>query len=92
MPEVDGLADLPLLDYAPRSCLRAPSHIVPKASFPAIDGHNHLGKWLSPGGEWTVPDVWSLQHAEVYTLIWVVIILGVFVPVSIRQYQRTASR
>jgi ABC transporter DrrB family efflux protein len=45
---------------------------------------------LGPGA--VVPDVWSLQHAEVYTLIWVVIILGVFVPVSIRQYQRTASR
>jgi predicted TIM-barrel fold metal-dependent hydrolase len=60
MREVDGLAHLPLSDFAPRSCLRTPSHIASKASFPAIDAHNHLGKWLSAGGEWTVPDVDAL--------------------------------
>jgi ABC-2 type transport system permease protein len=38
------------------------------------------------------PDVWSLQHPVLYTLIWVVIILTVFVPLSIRLYQRAASR
>ena len=38
------------------------------------------------------PEVWSLQHPVVYTLIWVVIILKVFVPLSIRQYLRAASR
>jgi ABC-2 type transport system permease protein len=37
-------------------------------------------------------DVWSLQHPELYTLIWVVIILAVFVPLSARQYQRTTER
>jgi ABC-type multidrug transport system permease subunit len=44
------------------------------------------------GPDAVVPDVWSLQHPELYTLLWVVLILGVFVPVSIRQYHRTASR
>ncbi len=39
-----------------------------------------------------VPDAWSLQHPVLYTLIWVVLILVVFVPLSIRQYQRAASR
>jgi ABC transporter DrrB family efflux protein len=38
------------------------------------------------------PEVWSLQHPVIYTLIWVVIILAVFVPLSIRLYQRAASR
>jgi ABC-2 type transport system permease protein len=38
------------------------------------------------------PDVWSLQHPELYTLIWTAIILAVFVPISVRMYQRTASR
>ncbi len=38
------------------------------------------------------PEVWSLQNPVAYTMIWVVIILAVFVPLSIRLYQRAASR
>ena len=38
------------------------------------------------------PDVWSMQHPVPYTLIWVVLILAIFVPLSVRQYQRAASR
>jgi ABC-2 type transport system permease protein len=38
------------------------------------------------------PDVWSLQNPVLYTLIWVVIILAVFVPLAVRQYKRAASR
>ena len=38
------------------------------------------------------PDVWSLQHPVLYTLLWVVAIVAVFAPLSIRQYQRAASR
>ncbi|MCY7396579.1 MAG: ABC transporter permease [Nocardioides sp.] len=38
------------------------------------------------------PDAWSLQHPVVYTLIWVGIILAVFVPLSIRQYEKAADR
>jgi ABC-2 type transport system permease protein len=39
-----------------------------------------------------VPDVWSLQNPVLYTLLWVVVILAVFVPLSVRAYRRTASR
>lgn len=39
-----------------------------------------------------VPDVWSLQNPIAYTMIWVVIILAVFVPLSIRQYNKSATR
>jgi predicted TIM-barrel fold metal-dependent hydrolase len=53
---LDELADLPLRDYRPRSCLRTPEHIVSRASVPALDAHNHLGKWLT-GGAWAVEDV-----------------------------------
>jgi ABC transporter DrrB family efflux protein len=35
---------------------------------------------------------WPLQHAVLYTLIWIVVLLGVFIPLSVRIYQRTASR
>jgi len=38
------------------------------------------------------PDFWSLQHPVLYTLAWVVILLLVFVPLSVRQYKRAASR
>ncbi len=38
------------------------------------------------------PDVWSLQHPALYTLVWVALILVVFVPVSVRAYQRASSK
>ncbi|MGL5852901.1 MAG: ABC transporter permease [Phycicoccus sp.] len=38
------------------------------------------------------PEVWPLQNPELYTLIWIAIILAIFIPLSIRQYQRTTSR
>lgn len=43
-------------------------------------------------GSVPTPDVWSLQHPVAYTLIWVGIILAIFVPLSVRQYERAASR
>jgi ABC-2 type transport system permease protein len=39
-----------------------------------------------------VPDAWSLQNPVLYTVIWTVVILAVFVPLSVRAYMRTASR
>lgn len=37
-------------------------------------------------------DVWSLQHPVLYTLGWVVLLLAIFVPLSVRQYKRATSR
>ncbi|MET7769275.1 ABC transporter permease [Nocardia sp. NPDC005366] len=37
-------------------------------------------------------DAWPMRHPEITTLAWVVIILVVFVPLSLRQYKRTVSR
>ncbi|MCC5949502.1 MAG: ABC transporter permease [Nitriliruptoraceae bacterium] len=39
-----------------------------------------------------VPDTWALANPVAYTLIWIAAILIVFVPLSIWQYQRAASR
>jgi ABC-2 type transport system permease protein len=39
-----------------------------------------------------VPDAWSLQNPVLYTLIWTVVILAVFVPLSVRTYVKTAGR
>jgi ABC-2 type transport system permease protein len=35
---------------------------------------------------------WSLHHPVIYTLIWIVGILVVFVPLAVHQYKRAASR
>jgi ABC transporter DrrB family efflux protein len=45
---------------------------------------------LPPG--YPEPTAWSLQNPVLYTLIWVVLLLAVFVPVAIRLYKRAASR
>ncbi|MDT4893929.1 MAG: type transport system permease protein [Pseudonocardiales bacterium] len=38
------------------------------------------------------PKDWSLQHPVIYTLLWVVAILAIFVPLAVRLYKRAASR
>lgn len=38
------------------------------------------------------PRDWPLQHPVVYTLGWIAVLLAVFIPLSVRQYQRAASR
>jgi ABC-type polysaccharide/polyol phosphate export permease len=38
------------------------------------------------------PEAWPLQNPEIYTLIWVAVILAIFVPLSVRTYRRTAAR
>ena len=38
------------------------------------------------------PEVWSLAHPIPYSLIWIAIILAIFVPLSIRQFKKAASR
>jgi ABC transporter DrrB family efflux protein len=35
---------------------------------------------------------WSLHHPVIYTLLWIVGLLAVFIPLSVRQYKRAASR
>ncbi len=37
-------------------------------------------------------DNWAMQHPVSYTLLWVALILAVFVPLSVRQYRKAASR
>ncbi|HEY8827655.1 MAG TPA: hypothetical protein VIM17_07835 [Jatrophihabitantaceae bacterium] len=38
------------------------------------------------------PMDWSLQHPVLYALAWAVLLLAVFIPLSVRQYKRAASR
>lgn len=46
-------ADLRLRDFTPRPMVKLPSNYVDRAAAPAIDVHNHLGKWH--GGQWSAP-------------------------------------
>ncbi len=39
-----------------------------------------------------VPDAWPLQHPALYTALWGGVMLLVFVPLTVRQYQRAAAR
>ena len=54
------LRELPLHEFRPRSSLRLPVHHVPRARFPVVDAHNHLGRWLSADHGWSAPDVGQL--------------------------------
>jgi len=47
---------------------------------------------VNPNPDAAVPDVWSMQHPVLYTLLWGVLILLIFVPLSVRQYNRAALR
>jgi len=58
LPSEDSLADLRLRDYAPEQVLRLPEHLPTRAAFPAVDIHNHLGRWHSES--WSAPNVGDL--------------------------------
>ncbi|MEA2451888.1 MAG: type transport system permease protein [Actinomycetota bacterium] len=38
------------------------------------------------------PEAWSLQNPVIYTLIWVGIILAIFIPLSVRQYEKATRK
>ncbi|GAA2035268.1 ABC transporter permease [Pseudokineococcus marinus] len=38
------------------------------------------------------PTAWALQNPVLYTLLWGLVLLAVFVPLTVRQYQRAAAR
>jgi predicted TIM-barrel fold metal-dependent hydrolase len=53
-------ADLRLADWAPRRSIRRPLTPLSRLSVPAVDVHNHLGRWLAEDGIWMAPDVAEL--------------------------------
>jgi predicted TIM-barrel fold metal-dependent hydrolase len=57
--------ELRLADWRPEPKLVLEQHRVERSRFPAVDAHNHLGRWLSPWlglaeDAWVVPDVGAL--------------------------------
>jgi ABC-2 type transport system permease protein len=51
-----------------------------------------FGNTVPPVPGVTPSEAWSLNHPVLYTLLWVGIILAIFIPLSVRQYLRAASR
>ena len=58
MTDHEELRELRLRRFRPVAALRTAQHLVPRARFPVIDVHNHLGRWLTSG--WAAPDVAAL--------------------------------
>ena len=63
-PDWEALSRIPLADWHPRAQLRAPETSVERTAVPAVDVHNHLGRWLTPGtwpdGPWMIADPGAL--------------------------------
>ena len=57
-PAVTAVPSLQLVDWAPRPQVSVPVTRVTRAAVPAIDVHNHLGRWLTT--DWCAPDVAAL--------------------------------
>jgi len=47
-------------DWRPRAALRVPRTTVADPTFPVVDVHNHLGRWLSDDEGWMTPDLAEL--------------------------------
>ena len=43
-------------------------------------------------GTAAIPDAWSMENPVAYTLIWIAIILAIFIPLAVRQYNKAATR
>ena len=52
----EELRTLPVPEWHPVAQLRLPATEVERAAFPAIDVHNHLGRWLTGDGGWMIDD------------------------------------
>jgi predicted TIM-barrel fold metal-dependent hydrolase len=57
-PADQALADLRLRDFVPEPMVRLPENRPTRSPVPAVDVHNHLGRWHGDG--WEIPDVAAL--------------------------------
>ncbi|MCL2594594.1 MAG: amidohydrolase family protein [Promicromonosporaceae bacterium] len=55
------LTDLRLRDFQPRPSLRIAENLMPRSATPAVDAHNHLGRWHA----YQQLGVWSDEHWRV---------------------------
>ena len=48
------MEDPPLSRWHPRPQVVLPAHEVARPAVPAVDVHNHVGRWLADDGGWLV--------------------------------------
>ena len=73
----EALHRLPLVDWRPHQQLRATETVVDRPAVPAVDVHNHLGRWLTaadcPASDWMIEDpgafVATLDDCGVTTVV-----------------------
>ena len=91
-PDRERLRRLPLAEWHPRSRLSLTTTHRDRASVPAIDVHNHLGRWLADG-EWMIQDVGTLLSVMDDTNIELIVNLdgmwGEEVTANVERYDRT---
>src|SRR5579862_204679 len=46
-----------LAAYRPRPMLVTEQHQISRSRFPAIDAHNHLGRWITADHDWACRDL-----------------------------------
>jgi predicted TIM-barrel fold metal-dependent hydrolase len=67
----EDLKGLKLRDFEPRPSVHLEENLVPRSSTPAVDVHNHLGRWHD--GDWRVKDasklVGMMDEVNVETIV-----------------------
>lgn len=90
-PDWTALRELRLTDWHPQSQLRTQETVVERAAVPAIDVHNHLGRWLTDGA-WMVPDpsalVATMDSCGVQTVVNLDGMWGAEVSANVDRYDR----
>ena len=95
-PDWDALRRIPLADWHPRAQLRAPETPVERTAVPAVDVHNHLGRWLTPGSwpdsPWMITDpgalVADMDACGVETVVNLDGMWGAEVDANVERYDR----
>ncbi len=60
MCRCQDITSLPIKEWLARPSVVLPATDVPRPRVPVVDGHNHLGRWLTDDHGWMTPDVGRL--------------------------------
>ncbi|TPW74651.1 amidohydrolase family protein [Schumannella soli] len=88
----EELRELPVVEWTPQQQLRPAESVVERAAVPAIDIHNHLGRWLTDDHDWMIDDPAALievmDAANVATVVNLDGLWGDEVTANVERYDR----